>query len=382
MKQGFLGPEDIVTHAGDDYSKHLGAIIPPIYQTSLFTSKEISGGYYYSRASNPTVELAEVKIAALEGAERGLCFSSGMAAISAGILHYVKSGSHVVMHRNAYVPTQHFVSRYLARFGVTVTFVAAGDCASFEAAFRPETSLVYLESPSTFLFQIQDIEAIARAARLRGIATMVDNTWATPLHQNPLALGADLVAHSASKYLGGHSDLVAGALAGKADTLETIARNERDLIGSCMDPHQAWLLTRGLRTLPLRMEKHAENTRKVVAFLQQHSQVTRILWPGLEDHPDRALIDRQMKGSSGLFSFVPKFGRVGVEKFLKTLSCFEVGPSWGGFESLAISPGLFMAEAERTEMAIPDNLIRVSIGLENLETILSDLDSALQGSRA
>jgi cystathionine gamma-lyase len=306
-----------------------------------------------------------------------------MGAISAAILHFVKSGSRVVAHRNIYGSTRSFLTGSLARFGVRTVFVDAPDAASFARAMEGGVDLVFLESPSSFIFAMQDIEGISREAHARGAQVIVDNTWATPLHQRPLLLGANVSVHSASKYLGGHSDIVAGALACEASLAESIARGERDLLGSCMDPHQAWLLIRGLRTLPLRMERQGSAAREVVAFLERHALVERVLWPGCADHPGREIAARQLSGNSGLFSFVPRFGLAGVGAFLARLELLEVGPSWGGYESLAIAPGLIHEHAELDALAIPQNLIRVSVGLESASSIIEDLDRALvAGSQA
>jgi len=371
-------PEDICAHEGDNPSRWLGAVSTPIFQTSLFSHRDHDSGYNYTRAANPTVEAAEAKIAALEGTERAACFSSGMGAISSTILHFVRSGARVVAHRNIYGPARNLLSSYLSRFGVETVFVDGNDVASFSAAMNEQTTLVYLESPSTFLFGAQDIRGIAAAARARGAATVIDNTWATPLYQKPLALGADVSVHSASKYLGGHSDIVAGAIAGKADLVESIVRAERDHLGACMDPHQAWLLTRGLRTLPLRMERHSENARVVAAFLEGHELVEKLFWPGTASYPDKAIVEAQMTGYSSVMSFVPRFPLERVGTFLSALKVLEVGPSWGGFESLAVAPGVFMDTSAMAELGLPRNLIRIAVGLESASTITEDLDRALR----
>jgi cystathionine gamma-lyase len=285
-----------------------------------------------------------------------------------------------VAHRNIYGPARNLLSSYLSRFGVETVFVEGNDAASFSAAMNEQTTLVYLESPSTFLFSAQDIRGIAAAARARGAATVIDNTWATPLYQKPLALGADLSVHSASKYLGGHSDIVAGAIAGKADLVESIVRAERDHLGACMDPHQAWLLTRGLRTLPLRMERHSENARIVAAFLEGHELVEKLFWPGAASYPDKALVEAQMTGYSSVMSFVPRFPLERVGVFLSALKVLEVGPSWGGFESLAVAPGIFMDPSAMAELGLPRNLIRIAVGLESASTITEDLGRALRAA--
>jgi len=369
--------DTICTHEGDTPEDYLGSIGVPIFQTSLFSYKKKDSGYRYTRASNPTIENAEVKIAALEEGESAACFSSGMGAISSSILHFVKNGSTVLVHRNVYGPAQYFL-KYLKRFGVTTQFINSEKAIDFESAMGPQTALVYLESPSTFLFKVLDIQGIAEAARKRGIPLVVDNTWATPIYQKPLALGADLVVHSASKYLGGHSDIVAGVVVGKKELIQSIATEERSNLGSNMDPHQAFLLIRGLRTLSVRMERHSKNAERVANYLQTSPFVSTVLWPGLPDRPDKTLVNKHLSGFSGVMSFIPTFDLSVVPQFLATLKLFEVGPSWGGFESLAIAPGIFMDPKEMLELGIPPTLIRISVGLENVEDIIQDLDQALK----
>lgn len=372
-----LTQEDICTHLGDDYDDFMGAIVPPIFQNSLFTRKRTDHGYNYTRVSNPTIEIAEKKIAALEGGQEARCFSSGMAAISAIIMSYIGQGSHIIAPKNIYGPTRYFIETYLNRFGVTTTFVSGEEVEDFERVIRPETSLIYLESPVSNVFDMQDLEGIAKLARAKGIATVVDNTWATPIFQNPLSLGIDVVVHSATKYMGGHSDIVAGVMVGKKELMESITHNERGLFGATMDPHQAWLLIRGLRTLPLRMKQHQASALEIARFLEAHDRVDRVLYPGLESHPQYELGKKQMKGYSGLMGFVPKGNGGDIVRFVKALKCFEEGPSWGGFESLINTPGLGIDEETSKEMGIPQGLVRISIGLENVDTLMEDLDRAL-----
>ncbi|SDC52164.1 Cystathionine beta-lyase/cystathionine gamma-synthase [Paenibacillus sp. UNCCL117] len=368
---------DICTHHGDDYDRHLGAIVPPLYQNSLFTRKKMNHGYTYTRVSNPTIELAEKKIAALEGGEEARCFSSGMGAISAVLMQVLERDSHIICPKAVYVPTKVFLETYMGRFGVEVTFVSGESLEEFSQAIRPNTKAIYLETPLSNLFTLQDLAGVAALARPHGITTIVDNTWATPLYQNPLAFGIDLVVHSASKYLGGHSDILGGAAVGSRERMQSLADNERSLFGAVMDPHQAWLLARGLRTLPLRMKQHQESALQVAAFLEAHPLVERVLYPGLASHPQHELAKRQMTGFSGLLSFVPKGTPEQIRSMMKSLDIFEEGPSWGGFESLINSPGLGIDAETSRRIGIPLGLLRISVGLESLESIIGDLDRAL-----
>jgi cystathionine beta-lyase/cystathionine gamma-synthase len=372
-----MSKEHICAHLGDEYDRYLGAIVPPIFQNSLFTRKTVSHGYTYTRVTNPTIEIAEKKIAALEEGEAARCFSSGMAAISAALVHYLEKDCHVICPRAVYVPTKVFLETYMAKFGVEVTFVSGESVEEIEKAIRPNTKVIYLESPLSNVFSLQDLEAISVLAKAHGIATIIDNTWATPLYQNPLKYGIDLVVHSASKYLGGHSDILGGVIVGCQSDLDSIMNNERSLFGAVMDPHQAWLLIRSLRTLPVRMKQHQDNALKVAAFLEEHAKVSAVYYPGLPTHPQYELGRKQMSGYSGLMSFVPKGDKMMIMNMMKSLRCFEEGPSWGGFESLINSPGLWVDEETSIQSGIPIGLMRISIGLEHVDSIIDDLDRAL-----
>ena len=373
-------PEDICAHVGDDYAKFNGAIVPPIYQNSLFVQPtEVNGvtnnEYVYTRVANPTMDVAERKIAALEGADGALCFSSGMAAISSAIMHFTRANGHIVLVGTAYGPTMHFIRDYLSeRFGVTHTLVVGNDVAQIEAAIRSETTLIYLESPSSGVFMMQDIAEIAKIAKARGIGTVIDNTYATPLHQQPLAHGIDIVVHTASKYLGGHSDIIAGALAARREIVESIQHNERELLGSIMDPHQVWLLIRGIRTLPVRLRQHEASGKKVAAFLERHPKVKRVFYPGSETYGQKELFAKYLSGTNGLISFVPCGSEKDVAAFMGRLYMFQRGVSWGGFESL-VTPIGWSEEAER--YGVPKNLVRIHVGLEDADTLIKDLDAAL-----
>ncbi len=381
--------EDICTHVGDEYSKFMGAIVPPIFQNSLFLKPTPYNGipedteFVYSRVSNPTTDIAERKIAALEGAEAAACFSSGMGAISAAIMHFIKKDCHVIAPITIYGPTRNFISKYLAeKFGVSVTFVHGSDLDEIKNAIRPETSLIYLESPSSLVLYMQDIEEIAKIAKEHGIGTVIDNTYATPLHQNPIAYGIDLVCHTASKYMGGHSDIVAGVVAGSAERIQSICQNERELLGACMDPHQAWLLIRGLRTLPVRLKAHGEAGLKMAKYLEQHPCVSQVFYPGLDSHPQKELVDKYLKGkTNGLMAFQYNGTAEQAMEFVYNLKLFQYGVSWGGFESLVAVGSVGMSEEEAAAVGMPTNVIRLHVGLENIDTLMADVAQAFEASK-
>lgn len=375
--------EDICTHLGDDYEKFMGAIVPPIFQNSLFVQGTDGGEYgenpyIYTRVSNPTTDVAERKIAALEGGETAKCFASGMAAITAAVMSVIEKDCHIITIANVYGPTRTFFSTYLKKFGISVTFVKGETVEEFEAALQPNTRLIYLESPSSFVFRMQDLAGVAALAKARGITTVIDNTWATPMYQNPLELGIDLVVHTASKYLGGHSDIVAGVVIGKSERMERIAKEERELFGGIMDPHQSWLLTRGLRTLPVRLKAHGESALKIAKFLENHDKVKRVYYPGLESHGQYDLGQRQITGYTGLLSFVVDEDDEAILAFVKGLEMFQWGPSWGGFESLVVAPFLGKTDEELEEWCLPRGLVRIHVGLEHVDTLMADLDAGLK----
>jgi len=268
-----------------------------------------------------------------------------------------------------------FLRDKMARFGVATDFVKEGTIEEIEAAVRPETAMIYLESPSSIIYKVQDLRAISAFASKRGITTVIDNTWATPLYQNPVTLGINYVIHSLTKYIGGHGDVCAGAVAGSAGNIKKIREN--DFSGAALDPFAAWLLIRSLRTLELRMIKHSENARKVAEYLINNKKVKRVFWPGLPNDPGHKLAISQMSGFSGLMSFVLDTDIKKAYEFVKNLQLFEEGPSWGGFESLINALGMTEDEEYLKFTTIPKGLIRISIGLENAETILNDLDQSL-----
>ncbi|GBC93081.1 Cystathionine gamma-synthase [bacterium HR15] len=378
------GTDDIATelqHLGEEEPFPYGAVTPPIVQTSLFTARTLrerhasagmEGIYHYSRVSNPTVELAERKIAALEGTERALLFASGMAAIASTLLTFLKTGDHVICVENAYPPTRVLLGEWLPRFGVEASFIPGTEVAQFADVQRPNTRLLYLESPTSLTFQLQDLQAVASWARAHGMLTLCDNSWATPLFQNPHALGVDLVLHSASKYLGGHSDLVAGAVAGRTELIQQIART-RELLGSILEPFGAWLLIRGLRTLPVRMQRLQQNGLQVAQWLAKQPFVAQLNHPGLPSHPQHALAQRQMRGYGSLFSLrTQPLTDEQAYTFTDHLRLFRFGPSWGGYESLLIGWG----EGEPDSEGRRRWFFRLYIGLEHPDDLIRDLQQA------
>ena len=382
----FTKAPDIVTHVGDDYEKFGGAAAPPIWQTSLFVTPSPANGlsdfcYSYSRASNPTVELAEQKTAALEGGENAVCFSSGMAAISSVVLHYRQKDCHIVVVRDVYASAYSFFRDWLPdRTGVSVSFVDGRDFSNIAEAVKSHsnTRLIYLESPSSAVYSIQDLQKVGELSRNMGIPAVIDNTWATPLGQSPLEYGIETVIHSASKYLGGHSDIVGGVAVSSRTNCNGF-RTQPMLLGGCMDPHQAWLMVRGMRTLPLRLERHSASALKVARWLEQRPEVEQVFYPGLSSHPQHELIGRQMKGFSGLLSLVVKGGASAGETFAGRLRVFQMGCSWGGYESLVLPITLGTDIQTCEQRGMPQNLIRLHVGLEEPQTLIDDLRQALEG---
>jgi cystathionine beta-lyase len=377
----------ICTHLGDEYSRFHGAVVPPIYENTLFVfptfeeyvkarSDEMKH-YVYWRGTNPTVEIVERKLAALEGGESCKCMASGMAAIAAALLSQVRSGEHIVCVSHVYEESKKLL-QYLEKFGVSYTVTSSTSIADIEAALRPQTRVIFMESPTSYTFQLVDLQAVSRLAKDRGIRTIIDNTWATPIFQKPLKLGIDMVVHSASKYLGGHSDLGGGAVIGSEEDLKSIFNNEYLLFGAAMAPFEARMLLKGLRTLPLRLKAQEQSALQVASFLEGHPEVSCVHYPGLESHPDNALARRQMSGTSGLLSFELRQANFeAVKSFINRLKLFQIGVSWGSFESLILSPNEGTNEEQLRSEGISPGLIRISIGLEDTRDLIRDLDEAL-----
>lgn len=382
----FAHPETICQHQGEQ-RKVLGAVVPPIFQNTLFVHGDwesfesaigfpIGGPYHYSRVSNPTLETAERKIAALEGTEDARLFSSGMAAIAAGIMGCVRAGSHVVCVDSVYGPTRSLLTEYLTKFGVETTYVVGEDPEDFVRASNGQTSLWVLESPTSIIFRLQDLAAVSRLAKERGIKTLIDNSYSSPVFQQPHRLGVDLVAHTVSKYLGGHSDVVGGVLCGSNEVMGPIRKFEYELLGSAMSPFNAWLVNRSMRTLTLRMRAVQEAARNVAEWLKQRPEVARVFYVGDQDFPQRELRDRQMSGTGGLVTFEPATNtREWCKAFTEALRLYQLGVSWGGHESLVVP-----LEMHPMDWPEPRWLVRLYCGLEHGDDHIADLEQAFHAS--
>jgi len=379
-----IDPQDELTCLGhgEDLEASGGSMSPPILQTSLFAHPSIEAltaglseehrRSVYTRGQNPTVGALEDKLALLERGEAAKCVGSGMAAVSAVLFALLEQGSHVLFVNQTYGPTLQMAER-LATFGVEHDVVLDLDIDSIAAAIRPETRLIWLESPGTMTFRVLDLAAVTELARERGILTALDNSWATPLFQKPLEHGVDLVVHTASKYLGGHSDVMAGAIVGSAELLERVFYDGYLLLGAALGPMDAWLVNRGLRTLPARMRQHHADALAVARFLADHPRVRQVFHPALA--ADEALVRRQLSGFSGLLSFeLDAPDHAATARFINALELFRIGVSWGGVESLALSASR-SDEAPATQ-GVPARSVRLSVGLEGADALIADLDQA------
>lgn len=390
-----LSIETLMSHLGESRDDFQGAVVPPLFQNSLFTFKDwdsIDSAFdnrtevpIYTRLSNPTTVVAEEKIAALAGENyQARLTASGMAAVSSAILNVVSPGDHIVAVKNVYGPTNNFIGQYLReKMNVSVTFVSGTEVDEFENAISEKTSLIYLESPSSVIFSLQDIAAVAQLARHHGITTIIDNTWATPMFQKPLDMGIDIEIHSVSKYIGGHSDIVAGVIISSPERIHSIICNESELLGATIAPFTSWLITRSLRTLPMRLDYHQKNAMLVANFLEQHPDIANVNYPGLPSHPQHNLALKQMSGFSGLLSFTLTWDDLDrIKLFFNSLKVFQRGVSWGGHESLIYAPAIsYLKELppERfNDLGISLGDMRISVGLENAEDLIADLSQALE----
>jgi len=385
--------ETQLSHFGENRAAYEGAVVPPIFQNSLFTYESWDAiseafddrvnSFIYSRGNNPTVKIAQEKIAKLAGGEKALLFASGMAAISAAVLHCIEKDGHVIAIKNMYGPANNLFYNYLKKkMNCSITFVSGKEVAEFEAAIQTNTKLIYLESPSSGVFSLQDITAVAALAKRKGIKTMIDNSWSTPYFQKPLLMGVDLEVHSCSKYIGGHSDVVAGVVIGSKELIEKIFRQEYEWIGGRIAPMDAWLITRSLRTLPIRMRAHEANAMAVATFLEKHPKIEKVNYPGLESFEQYALGQQQMNGYTGLLSFRLKTTHLAqVKAFFNGLRVFKIGVSWGGHESLiyalAISYIKEMTPKQFAATGLAYGDMRISVGLEHVDDLVGDLEQAL-----
>lgn len=386
-----MGEEQLaLTHVGEHQGDYLNAVTPPVFLTSLhifdsmeeYRNHKETGAYVYGREGNPTVEILEQKVAALERGTRAVAFSSGMAAFSAAMLAVCKAGSHIICMRDVYMPVKGILNGYfIPRMGMSVSYWDGRNLEELESLIRGNTAMILLESPATFVFSVVDIAGVAQIARAHGIRTYIDNTYCTPLYQKPLDMGIDIVMHTMSKYIGGHSDIIGGILAVKDEVLgQALYEQIRPWFGGILGPMEAWLAIRGLRTLNLRVEKHQETAMAVAAFLENHPRVEKVYYTGLDSHPQAALIKRQQTGHTGLMSFVIQGGPDLAMQVVDKLKVFEIGCSWGGFESLALCPltGATQEELDFLQLREKDRgLIRIHCGLEGADVLLEDLEQAL-----
>ena len=381
-----------LTHVGDEYDKYFGAVVPPVFLNSLHIFKSYEdysnvnvfeeGNYIYGRDSNPTVHIAERKIAALEHGSRAVIFSSGMAAATAAIMATCKAGSHIICLRDTYQPVKRFINNVcVPNLNMTVTYLTGLDLDELEGAIRPNTSLMILESPATFVFSVIDLKAVADIAKRHGVKTYIDNTYCTPLFQKPLDFGIDISMHTLSKYLGGHSDIIGGVLVSKdEDLMRKMMSQMREWFGGIIGPMEAWLVTRGMRTLDVRLRQHQINAMAVAEYLESHPKVKRVNYTGLKSHPQHDIIERQQTGHSGLMSFELNASPEDAVKLIDHLKIFKIGCSWGGFESLALTPLYRCTEEELEFLHLTESrgLIRLHCGLEGAENLIADLDQALE----
>lgn len=368
-------------HGGIPTDPQTGAVSTPIYQVSTYKQDEVGKhkGFEYSRSGNPTRHALEELIKDLEGGERGFAFGSGMAAITAVMMMF-NSGDHVVLTDDVYGGTYRVMTKVLNRLGIESTFVDSSNPSSIEEAIRQNTKAVYIETPTNPLLKITDIKEAAALAKKHGLLTIVDNTFSTPYWQNPLALGADIVLHSATKYLGGHSDVVAGLVVVNSAQLAEELFFVQNSTGGVLGPQDSWLLIRGIKTLGLRMEEHEVNTKKIVDFLLQHPKVSKVYYPGLESHPNHEIAKAQASGFGGMVSF-DVGSEANADRLLTNTKYFTLAESLGAVESLISVPARMthasIPKDRRDELGITDGLVRISVGLEDVEDLIEDIDQAL-----
>jgi cystathionine beta-lyase/cystathionine gamma-synthase len=369
-------------HAGQHPDPSTGAVTVPIYQTSTYVQDGLGRhkGYEYARTKNPTRSALEDNVAALEGGVAGFGFASGMAATHAVMTTCLKAGDHVIVSDNTYGGTYRLFELILTNFGLSFSYVDAAEVGNVEAAIRPNTKMVFLETPTNPVMSLCDIRAIADLARPRGLHVVVDNTFMSPYLQRPIELGADIVVHSTTKYLNGHSDSVGGAVIVTDPDLAARMGYIQNAAGAILSPMDAWLTLRGIKTLAVRMKQHDANGRAIAAFLSEHPKVEKVYYPGLGSHPQYALAQRQMRGFGGMIAFeVGSLDRARV--VLEGFKVFALAESLGGVESLVCHPASMthasVPEADRARLGITDGLVRLSVGIEDIEDLVADLDGAL-----
>jgi methionine-gamma-lyase len=387
----FENMETAVIHTGYESLQHSGSLAPPIYQTSTFTFESAEqgenrfagneDGYIYSRLGNPTVKVLEERIAALEEGERGLAFGSGMAAVSAILLALTKSGDHIICTQGLYGCTFGLLQMMKNKYHILHDFSVMDTEESIEKFITPETTVIYVETPINPTMKLIDLEMVVKVAKKHNIQVVVDNTFCSPYLQKPLTLGCDFVIHSATKYICGHGDVVAGLAVGKKEIMDEIAMSTQKDIGGIISPFDAWLLIRGMKTLPIRMDRHSENTEKIAELLKSHPMVDEIFYPGDKMSPQFLIMEKQMKKPGGMVSFTIKGGKQEAQKLMNQLKMIKIAVSLGDAETLIEHPATMthavVPEDSRKEMGITDHMLRLSVGLEAVNDIWEDLKEAL-----
>ncbi len=390
-----LSSQTKAVHAGEKRFLSHDSVTVPIVQTSTYTFEDTASliNYMeehmfwdapereeYGRYGNPTVRAAEAKLAALDSAEDSLLLSSGMAAITTTLFILLSQGDHFVMTEDCYRRTRGFCNTFLTRFGITCTTVTPGDYDAIEAAIRPETKLIFSESPTNPFLRCLDYPRLVEIAQRHGLRTVIDTTFATPSNVRPIEYGVDLVIHSVTKYLAGHNDLLAGCVTGSFD-ITTALRQSQGVLGAVTDPHCAYLILRGLKTLGLRMRQHNESGLRIARFLEDHPKIRRVWYPGLESHPDHDVASRTMSGFGGVISFEVEADGPTTSRFIDACNIPRIGPSLGGVESLIEQPALVShfdsSPEDRLAIGITDELVRLSVGIEDSDDLLADFDQAL-----
>lgn len=379
----------ILTHLGENRENYFHAISPPVIQSSNFAFPDLASfrasfsdelsHHVYSRGNNPTVEILRKKLAALEKTEDALVFSSGAGAIAAAVIGNIHAGEHIICQKSPYSWTTALLRKFLSRFGVEHTFVDGTDVANIQAAIRPNTKVLFLESPNTMTFDIQDLAACAALAKAHGLVTIIDNSYSSPIYQNPADFGIDIITHSGTKYLNGHSDVVVGVLCASKEMVKKIFESELMTLGGILGPHDAALVLRGLRTLPLRVKRSDESAKYLISKLESHPKVEHIWYPFHHSFPQRELAMKQMRGCGGLFSVQFKTDSMEkMEAFIHKVERFLMAVSWGGHESLMIPTIGFYNIPGRSNPPMPYTFVRFYIGLEDPEWLWEDLETALE----
>jgi len=388
MKRRNRRPETAAVHGRAELEKKNGPVTEPIYQTSTFEvtdndeqQRVTSTDRYYTRWGNPTITLAEETLAELEGTEAARVFASGMGAITSTVLALLKTGDHIVAQRDIYGGVTKFFFEWLPKLGIETSFVDTNDYDEYDRAIRPNTRMLYVESPSNPALRVIDFAKIAALAKKHGLISMIDSTFGTPINQRPAEQGFDLVMHSGTKYLSGHADLTCGVMCGRRELMEQLWET-RTTLGNCMDPHAAWLLIRGMKTLAVRVARQNENAQRVAQFLEQHAKVRRVYYPFLKSHAQYAVAREQMTGGGGMVTFEVEGTGEEARRVSEAMRLFTLATSLGGVESLVSIPVLtshaMISAEQREKMGVTEQMVRLSVGIENADDLIADLEHALQ----